>query len=119
MFAFLEGDRTFSIVYGLITGGACLALAIPLLYWVLPEHRRSFFGPRVDPAYRLQLGYGIFCMAMAFTDIGCRAIPHGELTYVHPTFFLMTLTLVVAFGPRLLALSRLDTPLRKGAQRTE
>jgi hypothetical protein len=106
MFAFLEGDRTFSLVYGLATGGLCLALAIPLLYWVLPGHHRSFFGSRIDPHYRLQLGYGIFCMSMAFTDIGCRAIPHGPLAYVHPAFFLMTLALAVTIGPRIVAVAR-------------
>jgi hypothetical protein len=106
MFAFLEGDRTFGLIYGLTTGGLCLALAIPLLYWVLPGHKRSFFGPRIDPEYRLQLAYGIFCMAMAFTDIGCRAIPHGQLALVHPAFFLMTLALVVALAPRITALAR-------------
>jgi len=105
MFAFLEGGETFSLIYGLVTGGICLALAIPLLYWVLPGRQRSFFGPRIDPAYRLQLGYGIFCMSMAFTDIGCRTIPHGYLAYVHPTFFLMTLALLVLFGPRVLAMA--------------
>jgi hypothetical protein len=109
MFAFLEGDRTFSIVYGLVTGGLCLALAIPLLYWVLPGHRRSFFGPVLDPSYHLQLAYGIFCMAMAFTDIGCRTIPHGSLAFVHPTFFLMTLVLVATIGPRLFAMQRSTT----------
>jgi hypothetical protein len=82
-----------------------LALAVPLLYWVLPGHKRSFFAPRIDPEYRLQLAYGIFCMAMAFTDIGCRTIPHGYLAYVHPTFFLMTLGLLIGLGPRLLALA--------------
>jgi hypothetical protein len=106
MFAFLEGDRTFSLAYGLVTGGICLALAIPLLWWVLPGHKRSFFGARIDPEFRLQLFYGIFCMAMAFTDIGCRAIPHGPLMAVHPTFFLMTLVLAVAIGPRLIATAR-------------
>jgi hypothetical protein len=106
MFAFLEGDRTFGLIYGLTTGGLCLALAIPLLYWVLPGHKRSFFGPRIDPDYRLQLAYGIFCMAMAFTDIGCRAIPHGQLAFVHPTFFLMTVALVVGLAPRIAALAR-------------
>ena len=106
MFGFLEGDRTFSIIYGLATGALCLALAIPMLYWVLPGHKRSFFGPRIDPEYRLQLFYGIFCMAMAFTDIGCRTIPHGSLEFVHPTFFLMTLVLLVSIGPRLLAMRR-------------
>jgi len=106
MFAFLEGDRTFSLLYGLVTGGLCLALAIPLLYWVLPGRHRSFFGLRIDPAYRLQLFYGITCMAMAFTDVGCRAIPHGPLAYVHPAFFLMTLALVFGLGPRLIGMLR-------------
>jgi hypothetical protein len=106
MFAFLEGDRTFGLIYGLCTGGLCLALAIPLLYWVLPEHRRSFFGTRIDPEYRLQLAYGIFCMAMAFTDIGCRTIPHGDLAFVHPAFFLVTLVLVVALAPRIAVVAR-------------
>jgi hypothetical protein len=45
-------------------------------------------------------------MAMAFTDIGCRAIPHGNLAFVHPTFFLMTLALVVTIAPRLLVVAR-------------
>jgi hypothetical protein len=106
MFGFLEGSETFNIVYGLATGGICLALAVPMLYWVLPGHKRSFFGPRIDPEYRLQLAYGIFCMAMAFTDIGCRTIPHGYLAYVHPTFFLLTVTLLLALAPRLLVLAQ-------------
>jgi hypothetical protein len=106
MFAFLEGDHTFSLVYGLTTGAVCLALAVPLLYWVLPGHQRSFFGMRIDPMRRLQVGYGIFCMAMAFTDIGCRTIPHGPLAFVHPTFFLLTLALVATLGPRILAVAR-------------
>jgi hypothetical protein len=106
MFAFLEGDRTFSLVYGLVTGGLCLALAIPLLYWVLPGHKRRFFGVRIDPEYRLQLFYGIFCMAMAFTDVGCRAIPHGPLAFVHPTFFAVTLALLLTLAPRLAAVAR-------------
>jgi hypothetical protein len=106
MFAFLEGDRTFSLVYGLTTGGLCLALAIPILYWVLPGRERSFFGARIDPENRLQVAYGIFCMAMAFTDIGCRAIPHGPLAFVHPAFFLLTLVLVVTLAPRVIAVAR-------------
>jgi hypothetical protein len=73
---------------------------------VLPGRERSFFGPQIDPSQRLQLAYGIFCMAMAFTDIGCRTIPHGPLSFVHPTFFLMTLILVVTIGPRILAMRR-------------
>jgi hypothetical protein len=110
MFDFLEGDRTFSIIYGLTTGSLCLALAIPLLYWVLPGRERSFFGERIDPKQRLQLAYGIFCMAMGFTDIGCRTIPHGPLEFVHPTFFLMTLILVATIGPRILAMLRTPVP---------
>jgi hypothetical protein len=106
MFDFLEGDRTFSLIYGFVTGGLCLAVAIPILWWVLPANRRSFFGTDVDPARWLQLAYGILCMAMAFTDVGCRAIPHGPLPYVHPAFFLMTLVLVAALGPRVVALAR-------------
>jgi hypothetical protein len=106
MFSFLEGDRAFSLAYGFTTGSLCLALAIPLLYWVLPGSKRSFFGPRIDPEYRLQLFYGIFCMAMAFTDIGCRAIPHGALMYVHPAFFFITLVLAIALGPRLVQVAR-------------
>jgi hypothetical protein len=98
-------------VYGLVTGGCCLALAIPILYWSLPAHRRSFFGAAIDPSYHLQLAYGIFCMAMAFTDIGCRSIPHGELAFVHPTFFLMTVTLVVTIGPRIAAMLRRPQPV--------
>jgi hypothetical protein len=106
MFDFLEGDRTFSLVYGFVTGALCLTIAIPILWWVLPASRRSFFGLRIDPAGRLQLAYGIFCMAMAFTDVGCRAIPHGPLEYVHPAFFLMTLLLLATLGPRVLAVAR-------------
>lgn len=106
MFDYLEGSRAFSIGYGLATGAACLALAVPMLWWCLPAHRRSFFGPRIDPQYRLQLAYGIFAMAMAFTDVGCRAIPHDRLALVHPTFFLMTVVLVAGLGPRLVALAR-------------
>jgi hypothetical protein len=104
MFMFLEGDRTYDIIYGLITGGACIALAIPILWWVLPGRERSLFGPRIDPRQRLQLAYGIFCMAMGFTDIGCRTIPHGDLPWVHPTFFLITVILVVGLGPRVFTL---------------
>jgi hypothetical protein len=106
MFDFLEGSRAFSIVYGLVTGSACLAVAIPILWWYLPNHRRSFFPRAIDQKYRLQLWYGIFAMAMAFTDIGCRTIPHDRLALVHPTFFLMTLVLVGTLGPRVIAMAR-------------
>ena len=73
----------------------------PAAVLATPGHQRSFFGARIAPGERLQPAYGIFCMAMAFTDIGCRAIPHGELMFVHPVFFLMTLALVAAIAPRL------------------
>jgi hypothetical protein len=100
----MEGSRAFDVAWGLVTAAACLALAVPMLWWWLPEHRRSFFGPAVDPRYRLQLGYGLFCMAMAGTNVGCRAIPHDNLPFVHPTFFLITAALVAAFAPRVIAM---------------
>jgi hypothetical protein len=109
MFEFLEGGRTFGVIYGLVTGGACIAVAIPLLWWYLPDHRRSFFGPPIDPHCGLQLGYGIFAMAMGFTDIGCRAIPHGPLAFVHPVFFIMTILVVAGITPRLVALAARST----------
>jgi hypothetical protein len=43
---------------------------------------------------------------MAFTDIGCRAIPHGPLAFVHPAFFLLTLALVMTLAPRVVAVAR-------------
>jgi hypothetical protein len=101
----MEGSRAFDVTWGLVTATACLALAVPMLWWWLPEHRRSFFGPALDPRYRLQLAYGLFCMAMAGTNVGCRAIPHDDLPLVHPTFFLITVALVVAFAPRAIALA--------------
>jgi hypothetical protein len=42
MFALLEGDRTFRLLYGFVTSGLCLAVAIPIRWWVLPAGRRSF-----------------------------------------------------------------------------
>jgi hypothetical protein len=98
--AWMEGSRTFDLVWGLVTGTLCLALAVPILWWQLPAQRRSFFGTAVDPQQRLQLGYGIFCMAMAWTNVGCRTIPHGNLAFVHPTFFVITLVLIAGLGPR-------------------
>ncbi len=98
--AWIEGSRAFDVGWGVITGAVCLALAVPILRWSLPEHPRSLFGTSVDPRYRLQLGYGLFCMAMAGTNIGCRVIPHDDLTIVHPVFFLITVALVAGLGPR-------------------
>jgi len=83
----MEGSRTFDLGVGLVTGTLCLALAVPILWWQLPAQRRSFFGSAVDPHQRLQLGYGIFCMAMACTNVGCRAIPHGQSRLRPPDVF--------------------------------
>jgi hypothetical protein len=44
-------------------------------------------------------------MAMAGTNIGCRAIPHDDLGYVHPAFFLLTVVLVVTLAPRILIMA--------------
>lgn len=97
----MEGSRSFDLAWGLVTGALCLAVAIPILAWTLPGQRRSFFGAAIDPRQRLQLCYGIFCMAMAATNIGCRAIPHDDLGIVHPVFFLITLIIIVGLGPRI------------------
>jgi hypothetical protein len=101
----MEGSRVFDVTWGLVTAATCLALAVPMLWWWLPEHRRSFFGPAIDPHNRLQLAYGLFCMAMAGTNIGCRAIPHDDLPFVHPVFFLITLALIAGLAPRALAMA--------------
>jgi len=101
----MEGSRAFDLGWGIVTCGACLALAIPVLWWSLPAHRRSLFGSAIDPDGRLQLAYGVFAMAMAFTNAGCRAIPHGDLPYVHPTFFLITAALALGLGPRVVLLA--------------
>jgi hypothetical protein len=101
----MEGSRAFDIGWGLATAALSLAPAIPILWWWLPDHRRSFFGTQVDPSYRLQLGYGLFGAAMAGTNIGCRAIPHDDLGVVHPVFFLITVALVVGLGPRVVWLA--------------
>ena len=96
----IEGTRSFNLIFGAITSAACFAVAIPTLWWVLPKHRLWFFSPEVDRNQRLQLAYGIFCMSMAFTDALCRFIPHQKLPWVHPAFFLTTVIVFVALGPR-------------------
>jgi hypothetical protein len=96
----IEGSRTFNVIFGLTTSAVCLAVAIPTLWWVLPKHARWLFSPRVDRDRRIQLAYGIFCMSMAFTDAGCRLIPHQPLPWVHPAFFLTTLIIGLGLGPR-------------------
>ena len=101
----MEGWRAFDLEWGVATGAVCLALAVPILWWWLPEHRRSFFGAAIDPSYRLQLGYGLFCMAMMGTNVGCRAIPHDDLGIVHPVFFAITVALAAGLGPRIIWLA--------------
>jgi hypothetical protein len=108
----MEGSRAFELTWGLAAGAVCLAVAIPVLWWTLPAHRRAFFGRTIDPDGRLQLAYGVFAMAMAFTNVGCRAIPHDDLPLVHPAFFLITVALVLGLGPRVLVLA-----LRRGTVR--
>jgi hypothetical protein len=101
-FNWLEGSRTFSIVFGTITSGACLSLAIPTLWWVLPRRERWIFPKAVDPDQRFQLAFGILAMSMAFTDALCRYIPHKPLGFTHPAFFLTTVALALFLGPRVL-----------------
>ncbi len=98
---FLEGDRAFDLIWGTASGAIALALAVPMLWWWLPKHRRSLFGTAIDPDCRLQLGYGLFAMAMFGTNFFCRFIPHGFLEYVHPTFAFITLALLIGIGPRI------------------
>lgn len=100
MFDWIEGSRAFDVTWGLAAGAVCLAVASPLLYWVLPATRRSAFGMRLDPHGRLQLAYGIFGMSLAFTNVGCRLIDHGPLEAVHPTFFVLTVVYCTALAPR-------------------
>ncbi len=109
----MEGSRAFELTWGLTAGAICLAVAIPVLWWWLPAHRRSFFGRALDPDGRLQLAYGVFAMAMAFTNVGCRVIPHDDLPLVHPTFFLITVALVLGLAPRVLVLAFRHAPGRE------
>jgi YVTN family beta-propeller protein len=112
VFDWIEGSRAFDVTWGLTTAALCLAVGVPILRWTLPAHRRSFFGPAIDPSYRLQVGYGVFCLAMAFTNAGCRAIPHDGLALVHLTFFAITVALVLGLGPRVVVMA---TAPRRGA----
>jgi hypothetical protein len=96
----IEGSRSFNIFFGATTAGICLLVAVPILWWVLPQHRRWFFSRGVDRHQRIQLAYGIFCMSMAFTDALCRFIPHPPLEWVHPAFFYTTVLVAFGIGPR-------------------
>jgi hypothetical protein len=98
--AWIEGSRSFNIAFGLTTASVCLGIAVPTLWWVLPRSRVWLFPPNVDRRQGIQLAYGIFAMAMAFTDALCRLIPHGKLPLVHPAFFATTVILAGLVGPR-------------------
>jgi hypothetical protein len=80
---FIEGDRTFSLIYGSVTGLTRLVLAVPILWWRFSDaHRTWLFSKRIDPRQHLQYAYGSCCMTMAWTDFGCRAIAHPFLPFV-------------------------------------
>jgi hypothetical protein len=53
----IEGSRTFNMLFGATTAGVCLLVAVPVPvpWWVLPQHRRWFFTPGVDRHQRIQL----------------------------------------------------------------
>jgi Na+-driven multidrug efflux pump len=95
-----EGSRAFDVAWGTATFAVCLVLAVTLLFWWLPRPATSFFGERLDPKRHLQLAYGLFAMGMAFTNLGCRYIPHNYLEGVHEGFFALTVVLVVMLLPR-------------------
>lgn len=101
-FAWLEGSRSFSILLGTVLAGVSLALAFPILWWYLPKHRRWIFPKEADPRQRWQLGFGLVCMGMTFTNALCRYIPHSPLGYVHPVFFFTTIGLAVVLLSRML-----------------
>jgi hypothetical protein len=95
----LDASRTFSIAFGTVTSGLCLLIAVPMLWWMLPRHRRAVFDADVDPHGYLQIACGVAAMAMAWANALCRYIPHGPLGAVHPAFFITTLVLLLALGP--------------------
>ena len=104
-FPWLEGDRTFAIVFGTLLAGSCFALAFPILWWYLPRTRKWIFPKRTDPRQTLQLCFGVLCMSMMFTNALCRYIPHGPLGFCHAAFFLTTLALLALMGPRVVAVA--------------
>jgi hypothetical protein len=96
----IEGTRTFNIMFGALTSAVCFSIAVPTLWWVLPRYAKWIFPPELDRNRYIQLAYGIFCMAMAFTDALCRFIPHAILPWVHPAFFVTTVIIAIGLGPR-------------------
>jgi hypothetical protein len=112
-FDWLEGSRTFSIVFGAVTSVACLSLAVPILFWCLPRSRTWLFTKESDPHQYVQIAFGVASISMAFADALCRFIPHQKLGIVHPAFFLTTLALVALVGPRTLALGLAKTKVAR------
>ncbi len=104
IFDWIEGSRTFDIMFGATTSLVCFFCAAPILWWILPRTRLWLFSERVDRNQGIQLAYGIFCMSMAFTDALCRFIPHDPLEWVHPAFFLTTIIIGLGIGPRVVYL---------------
>jgi hypothetical protein len=98
----IEGSRTFDILWGTATAAILFLIAWNVLYWWQPEHRVRIFSPSVDPTMRLQLYWGLAAMAMSFTNVGCRYIPHAFLEGVHLGFALITVTVALVLGPLVL-----------------
>jgi hypothetical protein len=111
--AWMEGTRGYDIAFGALTSLTCLAIAVPILWWVLPNYAVWLFSPAVDRNRYIQLAYGIFAMAMAFTDALCRFIPHALLPWVHPAFFLTTVLIAAGLGPRVAFLVVRETRRRR------
>jgi hypothetical protein len=94
----IGGSRTFNTA--LLPRRSALRLPFRRSGGVLPKHKRRLFSPRVDRHQRIQLAYGLFCTSMAFTDAGCRFFAHQPQPWVHPAFFLTTLTISLGLGRR-------------------
>ncbi len=96
----IEGSRAFNVCFGAATSAVCLYVAIPILWWGVAKRKVWLFSAHIDDKQGLQLAYGIFCMAMAWTDALCRFVPHRPLAWVHPAFFLTTIIIAIGLGPR-------------------
>ena len=38
----MEGSRVFDVTWGLVSAAMCLAVAVPMLWWWLPGHRKTW-----------------------------------------------------------------------------
>jgi hypothetical protein len=117
-FDWIEGSRSFDVAFGAVTSATCLLVAVPILWWGVAKKKVWLFSPEIDPHQRLQLAYGVFVMAMAFTDALCRFIPHGPLSWVHPAFFITTLIIAAGLGPRVAYLILREFRSRKTVPKT-